>query len=197
MTFGAIALKWLEQEGVDQMVKHVLDYGVNHFGVAPTYGDAELKLGPKLRQHREEIFLGCKTQKRGYDGARQKPERSLNRLGVEKIDLYQVHGLEHEEELEVITGDDGALVAVRDVKAEGHRPHRTDESRVAATHPRCHQPNRRPRIADVPVEPRRRRQRRRRVRLREGPRTMRGRKHRNALYQGVRRGSVATHRRTS
>jgi len=56
MTFGAIALNWLEQEGANQLVEHVLDYGVNHFDVAPTYGDAELKLGPKLRQHREEIF---------------------------------------------------------------------------------------------------------------------------------------------
>jgi len=68
MTFGAIALNWLEQEGANQLVEHVLDYGVNHFDVAPTYGDAELKLGPKLRQHREEIFLGCKTQERTSDG---------------------------------------------------------------------------------------------------------------------------------
>ncbi|MDS0300104.1 aldo/keto reductase [Halogeometricum sp. S1BR25-6] len=118
-TFGAIALNWLEQEGADQMVELVLDRGVNHFDVAPTYGDAELKLGPKLRQHREEIFLGCKTQERDYDGARRKLERSLDRLGVEKIDLYQVHGLEYEEELDEITSDGGALGAFRDAKDEG------------------------------------------------------------------------------
>lgn len=118
-TFGAIALNWLEQEGADRMVELALDRGVNHFDVAPTYGDAELKLGPKLRQHREEIFLGCKTQEREYEGARRKLDRSLNRLGVEHIDLYQIHGLEYEEELETITGDGGALEAVREAKAEG------------------------------------------------------------------------------
>ncbi|ELZ19788.1 aldo/keto reductase [Haloterrigena salina JCM 13891] len=118
-TFGAIALNWLEQEGANQMVELVLDRGVNHFDVAPTYGDAERKLGPKLRQHREEIYLGCKTQERDYDGARRKLERSLDRLGVDHIDLYQVHGLEYEEELEEITGDDGALAAFRDAKEEG------------------------------------------------------------------------------
>lgn len=118
-TFGAIALNWLEQEGANQMVELVLDCGVNHFDVAPTYGDAELKLGPKLRQHREEIYLGCKTQERDYEGARRKLERSLDRLGVDHIDLYQVHGLEYEEELEEITGDDGALAAFRDAKEEG------------------------------------------------------------------------------
>jgi aryl-alcohol dehydrogenase-like predicted oxidoreductase len=118
-TFGAIALNWLEQEGADQMVELVLDSGVNHFDVAPTYGDAELKLGPKLRQHREEIFLGCKTQERDYDGTRRKLERSLDRLGVEKIDLYQVHGLEYEEELDQITSEEGALEAFRDARDEG------------------------------------------------------------------------------
>lgn len=119
MTFGAIALNWLEQEGANQLVEHVLDYGVNHFDVAPTYGDAELKLGPKLRQHREEIFLGCKTQERTYEGAWRKLERSLNRLGVDEIDLYQVHGLEYDEELDAITGDDGALAAFREAKEQG------------------------------------------------------------------------------
>jgi aryl-alcohol dehydrogenase-like predicted oxidoreductase len=119
MTFGTIALNWLEQEGADQMVELVLDHGVNHFDVAPTYGDAELKLGPKLRQYRDEIFLGCKTQERGYEGARRKLERSLTRLDVEKIDLYQFHGLEYESELETITGEGGALEAFREAKEAG------------------------------------------------------------------------------
>lgn len=118
-TFGAIALNWLEQDGADQMVELVLDHGVNHFDVAPAYGDAELKLAPKLEQYREEIFLGCKTMERGYDGAREKLEQSLDRLGVETIDLYQIHGLEYEHELDEITGDDGALAAFRDAQEEG------------------------------------------------------------------------------
>jgi len=118
-TFGAIALNWLEQEGANQMVEAVLDAGVNHFDVAPTYGDAELKLGPKLRQHREEVFLGCKTGERDYDGARHKLERSLNRLGVDTIDLYQVHGLETRDELDQITSDGGALDAFREARDEG------------------------------------------------------------------------------
>ncbi|WP_265108536.1 aldo/keto reductase [Halosolutus halophilus] len=119
MTFGAIALNWLEQEGADQLVELVLDRGVNHFDVAPTYGDAELKLGPKLRQHREDIFLGCKTQEREYEGATRKLEQSLTRLGVETIDLYQIHGLEYEHELDTITGEGGALEAFREARSEG------------------------------------------------------------------------------
>ncbi|WP_276272691.1 aldo/keto reductase [Haloarcula litorea] len=122
-TFGAIALNWLEQAGANHLVELALEYGVNHFDVAPTYGDAELKLGPKLRQHRGEIFLGCKTQERGYEGAAAKIERSLDRLGVDTIDLYQIHGLEYESELDEITGADGALAAIRDAKDAGKIDH--------------------------------------------------------------------------
>ncbi len=119
MTFGAIALNWLEQEGANQLVELLLERGVNHVDVAPTYGDAELKLGPKLRQHREKVFLGCKTQQRDYEGARRELERSLDRLGVDSIDLYQVHGLEAADELDAVTAPDGALAAFREAKEEG------------------------------------------------------------------------------
>ncbi|WP_136686553.1 aldo/keto reductase [Halorhabdus amylolytica] len=119
VAFGAIALNWLEQEGANQMVELVREHGINHFDVAPTYGDAELKLGPKLRQYREDIFLGCKTQERSYEAAWKKLERSLDRLGVDTIDLYQVHGLEYEDELETITAEDGALRAFREAQEQG------------------------------------------------------------------------------
>jgi aryl-alcohol dehydrogenase-like predicted oxidoreductase len=119
MTFGAIALDYLEQEGADQMVELVLDYGVNHVDVAPTYGDAEYKLGPKLRQYRDEIFLSCKTQEWEYGSARSELERSLDRLGVDSIDLYQFHGLEYAHEIDTIAGEGGALEAFRDAKDEG------------------------------------------------------------------------------
>ncbi|MDQ2073275.1 aldo/keto reductase [Haloarcula sp. NS06] len=123
LTFGSIALNWLEQDGANQLVELVLDHGVNHFDVAPTYGDAELKLGPKLRQYRDDIFLGCKTQKREYEGAARKIDRSLDRLGIDTIDLYQIHGLEYEDELDTITADGGALDAIREAKAAGKIDH--------------------------------------------------------------------------
>lgn len=130
LTFGAIALNFLEQDAANEMVEDVLDAGVNHFDVAPTYGDAEVKLAPKLAEHREEIFLGCKTQERTYYGAWGELHRSLDRLGVDKIDLYQFHAVTRYDELEAITGDyspemaqgdhdPGALQAFIEAKEEG------------------------------------------------------------------------------
>ena len=129
LTFGAIALDFLEQEAANDMVEDVLNAGVNHFDVAPTYGDAELKLAPKLDEHRDEIFLGCKTQERTYYGAWGELHRSLERLGTDYIDLYQFHALTRYDELDIVTGeyqpklaqshDEGALQAFREAKEEG------------------------------------------------------------------------------
>jgi aryl-alcohol dehydrogenase-like predicted oxidoreductase len=130
LTFGAIALNFLEQAEANEMVEDVLDAGVNHFDVAPTYGDAELKLAPKLSEHREEVFLGCKTQERTYYGAWGELHKSLERLDTDHIDLYQFHAVTRYDELEAITGDyqpelaqgdhdPGALEAFREAKEEG------------------------------------------------------------------------------
>jgi len=130
LTFGAIALNYLEQEAADEMVEDVLDAGVNHFDVAPTYGDAELKLAPKLGEHRDEIFLGCKTQERTYYGAWGELHRSLDRLETDRIDLYQFHAVTRYDDLDAITGDyhpemsqgdhdPGALQAFVEAKEEG------------------------------------------------------------------------------
>lgn len=133
LTFGTIALDSLEQPAADQMVEDVLEAGVNHFDVAPSYGDAELKLAPMLQEHRDEIFLGCKTQERSYYGAWGSLHRSLERLGVEKLDLYQFHAVTRYDQLDAITGDavrehgegeqGGALRAFREMQEEGYVDH--------------------------------------------------------------------------
>lgn len=119
LTFGAIALSQLEQDAANAMVELVRRHGVNHVDVAPTYGDAELKLGPKLREHRDAFFLGCKTTERSADGARRELERSLHRLGVDHIDLYQFHAVGEREEIDEITAPDGALETFREAKEDG------------------------------------------------------------------------------
>ncbi|MFB6106431.1 MAG: aldo/keto reductase [Halobacteriaceae archaeon] len=120
VTFGSFLLDFLSQEGANQAIELALDHGVNHVDVAPSYGDAELKLGPKLREHRDDLFVGCKTHERTYEGAWRELERSLDRLGVDSIDLYQFHGLEYGEDLDaILDGDDGALAAFREARASG------------------------------------------------------------------------------
>lgn len=119
LTFGAIALDYLSQEEADELVERVVQRGVNHVDVAPGYRTAEVKLGPKLREHRDDLFLGCKTQERTREGAREELERSLERMGVDHVDLYQFHAVTDEEELDTIAGPDGALEAFHEARDEG------------------------------------------------------------------------------
>ncbi|MFC7138361.1 aldo/keto reductase [Halosimplex aquaticum] len=119
LTFGAIALDFLDQDEANELTEDVLDRGVNHVDVAPQYGTAEVKLAPTLADRRDEVFLGCKTLERGYEGAWEKLEESLDRLGTDHIDLYQFHAVTEQEEIDEITADDGALKAYREAQEEG------------------------------------------------------------------------------
>ena len=97
----------------------VLEHGINHIDVAPSYHDAEVRLGPWLEQYRDRFFLGCKTQLRGRDEARQELERSLERLRVDAFDLYQLHAVTTMEELDLCFAPGGSMEAILQARDEG------------------------------------------------------------------------------
>jgi aryl-alcohol dehydrogenase-like predicted oxidoreductase len=97
----------------------VLDRGVNHFDVAPMYGDAELRLQPWMARVRGTIFLGCKTKERRREGAKAELHRSLERLGTDHLDLYQLHAVAKLPELDACTARGGALEALVEAREEG------------------------------------------------------------------------------
>jgi aryl-alcohol dehydrogenase-like predicted oxidoreductase len=116
---GAVFIYPVEQERGDAFVKHALDSGVNHIDVAPTYGDAEVKLGKWVKEYRDDVFLGCKTGKRTKKEAEEELRRSLERLQTDYFDLYQFHGLDTPGDLAMVVGEAGALQAFKEAKEEG------------------------------------------------------------------------------
>lgn len=119
VAFGGAAIGKVSQEVADVAIKDALDHGVNHFDVAPTYGDAELRLAPWMKAIRDQIFLGCKTTERTKDGAHQSIHASLERLGVETFDLFQFHSVGTMEKLEQCLGPGGAVEAVVEARDAG------------------------------------------------------------------------------
>lgn len=117
--FGAFALSNLEQKAADRVMEQVISAGVNHIDVAPSYGQAEERLGPCLAREWERIFLGCKTMERDEKGAAAELRSSLERLGVEQFDLYQIHAVTNMEELDAATGRGSALDAMVQAREEG------------------------------------------------------------------------------
>ena len=117
--FGAAALKNATQARADRALELLLEYGVNHIDTAPRYGDAELRIGPWMREHRDRFFLATKTGQRTYAAARDEIQRSLERLRVDSVDLLQLHSLGHPDEWETAMGPQGALEAVVEAREKG------------------------------------------------------------------------------
>ncbi len=119
VTLGTAAIGRVDQAVADRAVQAALDAGVNHVDVAPTYGDAELRLQPWMPRIRERIFLGCKTRERSRDAAKAELRRSLGRLATDRLDLYQLHAVSKLDDLDACTGSGGALEALVEARAEG------------------------------------------------------------------------------
>jgi aryl-alcohol dehydrogenase-like predicted oxidoreductase len=117
--FGAAALGGMKQERADRTLELLLEHGVNHIDTAASYGDAELRLAPFLREHRRGFFLATKTGQRDYAGARAELHRSLERMCVDRVDLIQLHNLVEPDEQERALGPGGALEALVEARDQG------------------------------------------------------------------------------
>lgn len=132
LILGGAALRNVTQSEADRALELAVEHGVNHFDIAPLYGEAEVLLGDWLKRSRKKVFLGCKTRARSKKEARESIKRSLERLGVDHFDLYQLHGIDELETLNVVLGPGGALEAILEAREQGlvgyigitgHRPY--------------------------------------------------------------------------
>lgn len=119
LVYGAAALAEVDQETADRSLQEALDAGVNHFDVAASYGEAELRLGPWVPAVRDRIFLATKTGERSADAAWQQVNASLERLQTDCVDLLQLHAVGDVAELDRVTGPGGALEAAVRAQEEG------------------------------------------------------------------------------
>ena len=117
--FGGIIVMNEEPSMAARMVSEAVDLDVDYFDVAPSYGNAEEKLGPALAPFRNKVFLACKTGQRDAKGARKELEASLKLLKTDHFDLYQLHGVTTKEEVAAILGPGGALETFRKARDQG------------------------------------------------------------------------------
>jgi aryl-alcohol dehydrogenase-like predicted oxidoreductase len=116
---GAAAFWSATQDEADAVMEQVIAAGVNHIDVAPSYGDAEERLGPWLARERDRFFLGCKTQERSREAAEAELYRSLERLQVEAFDLYQMHAVTSMGQLDEVTAAGGSLEVAVEAREKG------------------------------------------------------------------------------
>ncbi|MGC9355113.1 MAG: aldo/keto reductase [Mariniphaga sp.] len=117
--FGGIMLNDNPQDFANELVAKAYELGVNYYDVAPSYGNAEERLGPALKPYRKNCFLACKTGKRDAEGAQQELENSLRHMQTDHFDLYQLHALSSVEQVEQVFAPGGAMETFVKAKKDG------------------------------------------------------------------------------
>jgi aryl-alcohol dehydrogenase-like predicted oxidoreductase len=117
--FGAAALSRVTQDVADRTLEVLLEHGINHIDVAASYGDAELRIEPWLKREPGRFFLATKTDERKAEGARQELHRSLDRMGVDHVDLWQLHNLADPIEWDTALSPGGAIEAAVEAREQG------------------------------------------------------------------------------
>jgi len=117
--FGAAALSQVDQSTADRTLDVLLQYGVNHIDTAAGYGDSELRIAPWLKREPGRFFLATKTGERKADAAREQLHRSLDRLGVDHVDLWQLHSLADPIEWDTALSPGGVIEAAVEAREAG------------------------------------------------------------------------------
>lgn len=117
--FGAASLSNVTQEVADRTLEVLLRYGVNHLDTAASYGDAELRIAPWLKREAGRFFLATKTGRRTAAEAKEELHRSLDRLGVDHVDLWQLHNLADPIEWDTALSPGGVIEAAVEAREQG------------------------------------------------------------------------------
>ena len=117
--FGAAALSHVTQEDADRTLEVLLQFGVNHIDVASSYGDAELRIAPWLAQYRSQFYVATKSDARTAQEAKEELHRSLERMRIDYVDLWQLHNLVDPIEWDIALSPGGAIDTAVEAKKQG------------------------------------------------------------------------------
>jgi diketogulonate reductase-like aldo/keto reductase len=119
VTYGGIVSMRDGQEASDRYVAWAIDKGINYFDVAPSYEDAQEKLGNSIKPFRKDIYLACKTMCRMRADAEKEFHQSLSMLYTDYLDVYQMHAMSTDEDVEQAFGPGGIMEMMIRIKQQG------------------------------------------------------------------------------
>ena len=117
--FGAASLSSVSQADADRTLDVLMRYGVNHIDVAASYGEAELRIAPWLKRYPNHFFVATKTGQRKAQPAREELHRSLDRMGIDHVDLWQFHNLADPIDWDTALSPGGVIEAAIEARQQG------------------------------------------------------------------------------
>lgn len=119
--FGGSEIGRMGEAEAVAVVEAALEEGVTYIDTASSYNSSERWIGRALQGvDRSGLVLATKTLERSRDDARREIERSLKRLGTDRVDLLQIHAVNHPYTLRRVLSEDGSLRAALEFKEAGH-----------------------------------------------------------------------------
>jgi predicted aldo/keto reductase-like oxidoreductase len=115
----------LEMQGTEEesekIINRAIDLGVNYIDTAASYGrgQSQLNIGRVMKTRRNEVWLSTKTHDMTYDGSMRLLEESLKNLQTDHLDLWQLHNVQRQDQIDQIFASDGAIKALEKAKSEG------------------------------------------------------------------------------
>lgn len=119
IAMGGIVVMDVDQTFANNSVAEAVDRGINYIDIAPSYGNAQERMGPALKPYRNRVFLAGKELARDKAGAQKELDESLRQLQTDQIDLFQLHALTKVEEVHKALGPGGAIEALVAAKKAG------------------------------------------------------------------------------
>lgn len=117
---AAVETAGMEEEA-EKIVHRAIDLGINYIDTAASYGGglSQKNIGRVMKSRKSEVFLATKTHDRSYDGSMKLLEESLRNLQVDRIDLWQLHNVQRQDQVDQIFAADGAIKALEKARSEG------------------------------------------------------------------------------
>lgn len=101
------------------LINRALDLGINYCESARAYSGSESYYGLALKGRRKEIFLTSKSHARDKKGALDHLHETLGNMKTDHLDLWQVHDVRTDDEIDGIFGKGGAIEAFAEAKKKG------------------------------------------------------------------------------
>ena len=116
---GIIVMNETPEASAKFVAEAVHECGINYFDVAPSYGNAEERLGPALAPYRNDVYLACKTGERRAEEAEAELNASLEKMQTDHFDVYQLHAMTKMEDVETVFGPGGAMEVFVKAREQG------------------------------------------------------------------------------
>ncbi|MFZ7101092.1 MAG: aldo/keto reductase [Peptococcaceae bacterium] len=117
--FGALPIQRVDEKTAVEVMHKAFDLGMNFLDTGHRYTDSESKVGAALKGRRNGIIVASKSPARDKKGMLEHIQLSLKQMGLDYIDLYQLHNVKSMTDMDKVLAPGGALEALQDAKQEG------------------------------------------------------------------------------